>query len=320
MRLKRHRFKAMGSPCELHLYGDSIDQIEEAAELAVSEVARLENKYSRYKDDSVTAYINCTAGDPAGVEVDDETAALLDYAAVAYERSGGLFDITSGILRQVWDFKAGRVPSQKELDSVRTRIGWGQVSWKRPNLVLPRIGMELDFGGYVKEYTADRAAELCRKSGIKYGLVDLGGDLRVIGPHPDGKPWIVGIRHPRLPQAAMATVGLSAGGLASSGDYERFIIIDGKRYGHILNPKTGWPVSGLAAVSVIAPDCLIAGTASTIAILKGTRQGQRWLDKLGLPNIRMDQKGQISGNLEGLRKRLGCEYVQADTGVGLCEM
>jgi thiamine biosynthesis lipoprotein len=295
--LRRYPFAAMGSPCELRLYGSDPSHLDEVSRKGVTEVTRLEHKYSRYRDDSLASLINRSAGDPKGVTVDEETANLLDYAQTCYEQSGGLFDITSGILRRVWNFKSRRVPSQAEIDRVRQNIGWDKVRWARPRIVLPLRGMELDFGGYVKEYTADRVADLCRFHGVRHGLVDLGGDMAVIGPHPDGHPWVIGIRHPRKTDRAMARIPLNGAGLASSGDYERCMIVDGQRYGHILNPKTGWPVNGLLCVSVVAPHCLVAGTASTIAMLKGADEGPRWLDQLGLPNVRMDQNAALTGTL-----------------------
>jgi len=297
MRLYRHPFPAMGSPCELRLYGSDRERTDEIAAAGIAEVARLEARYSRYRDGSLATAINLLAGDPDGIEVDPETAALLDYAQVCFDQSGGLFDITSGVLRRVWDFKKGCLPEPQQVDSVLELIGWQKVRWHAPHLVLPLPEMELDFGGYVKEYAADRVADLCRARGVEHGLVDLGGDLRVIGPHPGGEPWIVGIRHPRQPQAAMASIPLEVGGLASSGDYERCMVVDGRRYGHILNPTTGWPVDGLLSVSVAASSCLVAGTVSTIAMLKGARDGPRWLDEQGLPNVRMSQDGKIGGSL-----------------------
>jgi thiamine biosynthesis lipoprotein len=287
----------MGSPCELRLYTRSKADADAVAREGTAEVRRIESRYSRFRDDSLATRINRSAGSSRGVQVDDETASLLDYADVAFQQSDGLFDITSGVLRRVWNFKAGRVPAQREIDALRPCIGWSKVRWTRPHLVLPVEGMEIDFGGYVKEYSADRVAELCRRRGIAHGLVDLGGDLAVIGPHPDGDAWRVGVRHPRCPEAALASIGLASGGIASSGDYERFMIVDGVRYGHILDPRTGWPVESLAAVSVVASHCLIAGTASTIAMLKGADAGAAWLDELGLPNLRMDRDERISGTL-----------------------
>ncbi|MCG8590223.1 MAG: FAD:protein FMN transferase [Proteobacteria bacterium] len=293
----RSAFRAMGCPCELRLYGSDRARTEAVADAARAEVLRLETKYSRYRDDSVTAAINGSAGDETGVEVDDETAGLLDYAATSFRESGGLFDITSGILRQVWDFKAGRVPTPAEVNAVLERIGWQRVHWQRPRLILPLAGMELDFGGYVKEYAVDRVSELCRRRGIRHGLVDLGGDLAVVGPHPDGSPWRIGIRHPRRPEEAISVVCLGSGAIASSGDYERGMVVDGRRYSHILDPRTGWPVSGLASVSVVAPHCLVAGTASTVAMLKGDPHGPRWLDELGVPSLRVHGDLRLSGRL-----------------------
>ena len=296
MPARQLRFKAMGSPCELHLHADSQARFEAVAEAALAEVGRLERKYSRYRDDSLASRINACAGDPDGIDLDEETASLLDYAALAWAQSGGLFDISSGVLRRAWDFRSGRLPAREEIEALRPLVGWDKVRWHRPRLVLPLPGMQLDFGGYVKEYAADRVAALCRELGLRHGLVDLGGDLAVVGPHPDGSPWRVGIRHPRAPEGAIASLALSAGGIATSGDYERCLIADGKRYSHLLNPKTGRPVSGLASVTVAASHCLIAGTASTVAMLKG-RRGAAWLDRLGLPSLRVDAHGNLSGSL-----------------------
>jgi thiamine biosynthesis lipoprotein len=287
----------MGSPCELHLYADTKARSDEVAVAAREEIARLESKYTRYREDSLTSSINRSAGDADGITVDDETASLLDYAQTAYEQSDGLFDITSGILRRVWNFGSGRLPEPAQIAALLPLIGWHRVAWERPRLVLPTAGMEIDFGGFVKEYAADRVAALCRRLGVHHGLVDLGGDLAVVGPHPDRSPWHVGIRHPRRPGTAMATIALAAGGIASSGDYERCMSVDGRRYGHVLDPKTGWPVDGLASVSVTASHCLIAGSATTIAMLKGAEAGPAWLDELGLPNLRMTQNGAIDGTL-----------------------
>jgi thiamine biosynthesis lipoprotein len=297
MIVRRFPFCAMGSPCELHLYAETDEHAEAAAERAIGEVARLERKYTRYRDDSLTAEINRSAGRQDGVVVDPETASLLDYAETSHRESGGLFDITSGILRQAWNFNGQRLPIQAEIESLLGRVGWQRVRWTRPRIVLPVEGMQIDFGGYVKEYAADRVAELCRDLGVGHGLVDLGGDLCVVGPHPNGSPWRLGIRDPGNPESAIASVCLSQGALASSGDYERCMIVDGRRYGHLLDPGSGWPVEGLAAISVVAPHCLIAGTASTVAMLKGRDEGPRWLDRLGLPSLRVTRDGGLGGSL-----------------------
>ncbi len=298
MQLFRFSFTAMGAPCELRLYAAAEDQAKQARAAAEAEVLRLETKYTRYRDDSLTSRVNRSAGDSRGVEVDEETAGLLDYAQTAYEQSDGLFDITSGVLRRAWDFKQGKIPTSAELETILLLVGWDKLRWQRPRLILPIAGMELDFGGYVKEYAADSAARVCREQGIRYGFVELGGDIAVIGPHPDGTAWQVGIQHPRKPEQAIATIKLGGGAIASSGDYERYFERDGRRYCHILNPRTGWPAEGFQAVSVVAEQCLVAGTASTIAMLKGEGEGPHWLAELSLPQLCVHSDGRVSGTLD----------------------
>jgi len=293
-----YRFHAMGGPCELRLYAAGRVHADAAAESAKAEVLRLEQRYSRYRDDSLTGRINRSAGDARGVEVDEEGAALLDYARTAWEQSKGLFDITSGVLRRAWDFKSGRFPEPGEVERLLPLVGWDKVRWQRPQLVLPLAGMEIDFGGYVKEYAADRAAQACRDAGVRFGLVELGGDIALVGPHPDGSPWQVGVHHPRRPGQAVAVIPLARGAIASSGDYERYFERNGVRYCHILHPRTGWPVQGLAGVSVIADQCLVAGTAATIAMLKGAAEGARWLAELDLRHLCVTADGSLSGTLK----------------------
>lgn len=297
MKRERFRFRAMGSPCELQLWANNREEAASVAQSAADEIARLERKYSRYRDDSLTTRINRSAGSACGVAIDDETAALLDFAETAHRESGGRFDPTSGVLRRVWDFTSGRLPTREAIDEVLRLVGWSRLRWERPRLTLPVIGMELDFGGFVKEYAADRAAELCRARGMRSGLVDLGGDLAVIGPHPDDSPWLVGVRNPRQPNEAMARIALSSGGLATSGDYERFMIIEGKRYSHLLDPRTGESFQGgPACVSVAADHCLIAGATSTIAMLHGESESRAFLADVGLAHVGVDQMGKIFGD------------------------
>ena len=289
-------FRALGSSCEFQLYGDSREQLEDVAAAGHAEIRRIEIKYSRYRDDSVVSQINRSAETGVAVSVDAETCGLLDYAQTAYEQSGGVFDITSGVLRRVWDFKSGKLPAAEEVDELLQLVGWSRVEYRQSRISLPRRGMEIDFGGFGKEYAADRIAGQCRALGIRAGLIELGGDISVIGPHPDRSPWQVGIQDPRESGRALASLSLRRGALASSGDYERFMEVDGKRYSHLLDPRTGWPVEGLAGVSVVADQCLVAGTATTIGMLKG-RDGVRWLRQLGLPHLWIRGDGSRGGSL-----------------------
>ena len=289
-------FQAMGSPCVIQLYAGSAKKAKQAARVVMDDVYRLEAKYSRYRADSFLSSINRVAAQGGSIQVDDETAGLLDYAATCYQQSDGLFDITSGILRRAWNFKSGSLPSQETIQALLEKIGWHKIRWQRPVLAFTVAGMEIDFGGVVKEYAVDRAAALCREAGIEHGLINLGGDVKIIGPHDDGSPWRIAIRHPRIPDGVLHTLLLHSGALASSGDYERCITVNGIRYGHVLNPKTGWPVNYMAAVSVIGEFCVVAGSASTIGMLKG-EDGPQWLSELGLPHLWVNVRGESGGPL-----------------------
>ncbi len=286
----------MGGPCSIQLYAESENEATYQAKSAMDEVYRLEAKYSRYRDDSIISKINQTSLDGESLQVDDETAGILNYANIVWHESDGLFDVTSGVLRKVWDFKSGCLPSQTNINKVLPLVGWDKLNWNNGLLAFPLAGIELDFGGIVKEYAADRAVEVCLQLGVQHGLVELGGDIRVIGPHPDDTPWMIGIRDSRAPEKAITKVPLMTGGLASSGDYERYMMVNGVRYSHLLNPCTGWPVKSLASVTVMADQCLIAGSATTIAMLKGD-QGLDWLESLGLPYLAIDQNGVQHGGI-----------------------
>jgi thiamine biosynthesis lipoprotein len=294
--LHSFQFDALGTECALHLYAGSADIAEAAAEAAMGEVYRIECRYSRYRADSELSAINRAAASGSAVDVDEETAALLDYAFAAYHISGGLFDITSGILRRAWDFNGGRPPEEAHVAALLPDIGMDKLQWASPRLRFRKPGLELDFGGIGKEYAADRVAAVCQAHGVRAGLVDLGGDILALGPREDGMPWRVGIRNPRSPGEAVSVVELSAGALATSGDYERFIDVDGKRYCHILNPRTGWPVDGLSSVSVQAEQCLFAGSLATIAMLMG-ESGKTWLAGLGIRHCWVDSAGRLGGTL-----------------------
>ncbi len=294
--LHRFPFRAMGSPCEVQLYTDDKPHAQRVADMAMADVWRIEARYSRYREDSVLSAINLVAAKGGVVAIDEETAALLNYADTCYQQSDGLFDITSGVLRQAWDFKSQKIPQKAIIKQLLSRVGWDKVRLSAAQIRFKRPGMQLDFGGIGKEYAVDRAAAICREHGIEHGLIDLGGDVKIIGPHADGRPWSVGLRHPRKSGALLTTIMVYSGAIASSGDYERCIVVKGQRYSHVLNPKTGWPVNGLVGVTVLADHCVIAGSACTIAMLMENR-GKQWLDELGLQHIWMDTQGSIGGQL-----------------------
>ena len=219
--------------------------------------------------------------DPPELSVDAETASLLDFAAQCYEMSGGLFDVTSGVLRRVWKFDGSdRVPEPEDVDFLLGLIGFDKVSWQSPKLLLPP-DMELDFGGYGKEYAVDRAYDILSASCAMPFLVNFGGDLRASGPPANGT-WHVGIERAEGDGAAAMLLDLQRGALATSGDSHRFLLKNGVRYSHILDPRTGWPVVGAPrSVTVAASSCVEAGLLSTLALLHG-EQADAFLSEQGV--------------------------------------
>ncbi|HET7730919.1 MAG TPA: FAD:protein FMN transferase [Usitatibacter sp.] len=298
MALYRFTFRAMAAENELQLHASGERDARHAADAAIAEVARIEAKYSRYRPGSVVSRINAAAGG-AEVAVDAETAALLDYADACFRQSGGAFDPTSGVLRRAWRFDTARVPSDAELAALLPLIGWGAVERSAAAVRLPRAGMELDFGGFGKEYAVDRAASVLLAHGVESALVNLAGDLAIVGPQPGDAPWQVGIRHPRVAGAVVARVPVHSGAIATSGDYERFVEVGGERHCHVLDPRTGRAARGFQSVTVHGPSCLVAGSASTIAMLHGREQGLSWLRGLGLPHLCVLEGGAVVNAFRG---------------------
>ncbi len=261
------RFEAMASPCELVLPQADRPRALELGERVAEEAWRVERKFSRYRNDSVIGWIHRNRG--TVLSVDSETASLLDFAAHCYVLTDGLFDVTSGVLRRVWKFDGSdRVPAEAEVAQLLPLVGFSKVKWERPFLTLPE-GMELDFGGFGKEYAVDRAFEILVHEGVAPFLINFGGDLRAEGRPPRGK-WYVGIERPDTEKQAAALLELERGALATSGDSYRFVLKNGVRYGHVLNPLTGWPVVGAPrSVTVAGGSCTEAGLLATAALLQG---------------------------------------------------
>lgn len=287
-------FQAMGTDCTISLDGVDEARAAEAAQAGIDEVDRLEAKYSRYRADSVLSRINGLCGCGGEAEIDAETSFLLDYAARAHEISAGAFDITSGILRRVWREGADAASIAAGLEALLPRVGFDKLIRGPATLRFALAEMEIDLGGLVKEYAADRAAAACRGLGATSGLVNLGGDIAIVGPRPDGAVWPIALADPFGTGATAGTCEIGEGGLATSGDAERWITVEGRRYGHILDARTGWPVEGLSSVTVRADTALLAGTLSTLAMLRG-RAGADWLAACGCAHLAIGTDGTVRG-------------------------
>jgi thiamine biosynthesis lipoprotein len=269
----------MASPCELLLPATEPAAALELGLLVAREAWRVERKYSRYRDDSVLAWIHRNRG--IEIKVDEETSWLIDFAKLCFEVSDGSFDITSGVLRRAWRFDGSdRIPEPAEVERLLPLVGFGKIGWRSPHLLLP-AGMELDFGGIGKEYAVDKAYDVLAACRATPFLINFGGDLRANRAPPHGA-WQIGIERPNAERAAAMILELEHGALATSGDSHRFLLKDGIRYGHILDPRTGWPVTNSPrSVTVAASSCTEAGLISTLALLQGAG-AQAFLNEQGV--------------------------------------
>jgi FAD:protein FMN transferase len=262
-------FQAMASPCELLLPAAARAEAAALGRTVAEEAWRVERKFSRYRDDSIVSWIHRNRG--IEIEVDEETAGLLDFASQCYELSDGLFDITSGIFRRAWTFDGSdRVPGTDAVRRLLPYVGFDKVRWRRPHLTLP-VGMEIDFGGIGKEYAVDRAYETLSQQRSAPFLINFGGDLRANQSTGRGA-WQVGIEQPDAAGQAGRVLELERGALATSGDAHRYLLKNGVRYGHILDPRTGWPIPDAPrSVTVVAGTCTEAGMLATLALLQGSK-------------------------------------------------
>lgn len=263
------RFTAMASPCEILLETQDLILANHLTSLAYSETKRIEQKFSRYLSNNLMANINHSEGQP--VVIDEETFRLLQFADSCFELSEGQFDITSGVLRSAWKFDGSdNIPTSETVKALMSGIGWHKVKFDKKSITLAK-DMELDFGGIGKEYAVDCAAKLCSKYAPNLSVViNFGGDIQVTQPRKNKQPWNIAIESPEANKATTKILQIVSGGLATSGDARRFLLKNGKRYSHILNPKTGYPIENSPrSVTVAAPHCIQAGLLATLSLLQG---------------------------------------------------
>lgn len=284
-------YAAMASTCEIIIDSSEQELARKLTYIAQQETLRIQHKFSRYQKDNLLWKINHANG--TAINVDSETAHLLDFADQCFQLSDGYFDITSGCLRRAWTFDGSeKLPSEESVTALLPFVGWQKVSWKKGSgqkqrdenaqLQMP-AGMEIDFGGIGKEYAVDSVMRLLRAQTNTPILINFGGDLAVTGARKNGAAWQVGIEALDANKHADKILEISAGALATSGDSRRFLIANNQRYGHILNPFTGWPIMDAPrSVTVAGSNCIQAGMLATFALLKG-KQAEQFLAEQGVP-------------------------------------
>jgi thiamine biosynthesis lipoprotein len=274
--LRRLSFPALGTTCEVQYAAPGGDPQATAFERAATAwVNAFEAKYSRFRPDSRLSRINAAAG-RAWVEIDAEMEALLKLCDTLYFMTRGILDPTALPLIRLWNYKTDtpRIPTATEIDAARALVGWKKVQREPGRVFLPQEGMALDFGGFGKEYAVDMTAQIATEHGIAHALVDFGHDLRALGAPPGRPAWHIGLEDPKKPGTSSGSLAIVGKGVASSGDYIRGFVIDGKRYGHIIDSRNGHPVAnGCMQSTVVAGSCLQAGVLSTTAFVLGVPPG-----------------------------------------------
>jgi thiamine biosynthesis lipoprotein len=286
----------MGTIVEITVFGPDTDRLTEAKDAAFAEIERIEHLMSSYRDDSDVSLIDASAGGPA-VVVDPEVYTVIERSIEISRLSDGAFDITMAVLHGVWkiDPDNPRLGSPEEIADRLPLISWKGVILdpERHAVGLAKPGMKIDLGGIAKGYAVDRAIEAIAEKGVTMALINAGGDLRALGQRP-GRPWQIGIQDPREQGAIIGSLPVINTAVATSGDYEKFFIRDGKRYCHILDPRTGNPVSSCQSVTIITPEAWKADALATSVFVLGPGKGLALVERLpGVEAIIIDAQGRV---------------------------
>ncbi len=279
---------------------------QRAMESAYGELERLGQLLNFYADDSEVSEINRNAG-IRPVKVSPETFAIIEKAVFTSEMTEGAFDITVGPLVKLWDFRKGVVPEKDAIADRLKRVGYRTIVLDKTaeTVYLKNNGAQIDLGGILKGYAADKASQILQKHGFLSGIVTVGGEVRAFGRKPDGSSWVVGIQNPRQKGQAdeiLATIAVSDKSLSTSGDYIRFFEKDGVRYHHLLNPLTGYPAEQCGSVTIVADDGITADGFAKIFVL-GSEKGLAVAKKAGFDALFIDCTGKISMS-EGLQTQV----------------
>ncbi|MDF1664948.1 MAG: FAD:protein FMN transferase [Planctomycetota bacterium] len=299
----------MGTSLEIAVLGREGQKLDGAIRAAIKEMKRVEAVFTTWKKESIISKVNRDAGGEP-VVVPKEVITLTKRAAWISKQSEGAFDLTWGSVGKLWDFKAKKdalVPSKGRIKKALAGIGFDKIKIDEKNstLWLPK-GTTIGYGGIAKGYGVDRAIELLKKRGIKNAIVNAGGDLRTIGTE-FGKPFNITIKHPRDKNKYLAILPVANAAIVSSGDYERYITIGGKRYSHILDPRSGWPVEHTQSVTLIAPDAALADALATGVFVMGPKKGLELVNRLkGVEALIVDAKGvlHLSKGLKSPKKKV----------------
>lgn len=287
-----HQRELMGTRVSLELWHDDAEQAARCSERVFAEISRIESVMSTYRDDSELTRINNNAA-IAAIEVSDEVAHIIEKSLYFSEISGGAFDITYASIGYAYDYRARRQPDPGSIASALPAIDYRHIELDGNRIRFRHGGVRIDLGGIAKGYAVDRAADILRRCGVEQAMISAGGDSRILGDRR-GRPWILGIQHPRDDDAIALRLPLTDSALSTSGDYERYFIDDGERIHHIINPSTGRSAAGSWSATVTGPDAMTTDALSTTIFVLGAARGLALIESLdGIDAIIIDSAGKL---------------------------
>jgi thiamine biosynthesis lipoprotein len=282
----------MGTRVSVELWDDASGRAADCAQRVFDEMRRIDALMSPYRNDSEIAAINRDAAIEA-VAISPELYALIERSLEFSRLSDGAFDISFASVGYRYDYRRGTRPDDDSIRHMIDNIDYRQIRLENGRIRFGKPGMRIDLGGIAKGHAVDRSIELLRKCGIDHALVSAGGDSRLLGDR-NGRPWMIGIRHPRREDAVALRLPLENSAISTSGDYERFFISNGERVHHIINPRTGKSAGKSWSSTVIGPDATTTDALSTTLFILGAERGMKLIDQLdGLDAIIIDSTGQI---------------------------
>lgn len=296
--LHKKILRLMGNRFEISVVDDSQQRAEQFIDMAIDEIRRIEKLLTTFTDDSQTNRVNAAAGKNA-VEVDDEVFDIIYRSNKIGDLTQGAFDITYGSIdKRFWNFDTTMtsLPNIQAAQQAVRLVNYRNVllDKKAKTVFLKEEGMRIGFGGIGKGYAAESAKRLLKSKGVKSGIINAAGDLSAWGYQPDGKPWTIGIADPESVHQPFSYLNITDMAVATSGSYEKYVMIDGKKYSHTIDPKTGYPVSGIKSVTIICPNAEIADAMTTPVIIMGIKAGLGLINQMkGIACIIIDDDDNI---------------------------
>jgi FAD:protein FMN transferase len=293
----KKKLSMLGSPFEITVVAKDTVEGNYFADLAVAEVKRIENQISDWIPTTQISEINRNAGKKA-IKVDDEVFELVQRAIKISKLTNGAFDISYASMDKIWKFDGSmkEMPSPEAIKKSVEKIGYQNIILDETNktIFLKLEGMKLGLGGIGQGYIADKVKALLQSRGCTSGIVNVSGDINTWGKQLDGKPWTVGIINPMNKNKVFATFPIEDSAVETSGSYEKFVLFNGIRYSHIIDPRTGYPATGIVSVSVFAKQTEVADALATGIFVLGVEVGLDLVNQLkGIQCIIVDDKGKI---------------------------